>query len=77
MASREEQEGQPRRLDDLSKAELELIDEMRRGAGAFSETALSGLAKGVPGLIVGRQMQINEQARQGVLSPVELKKAEE
>ena len=72
MASREKRTGQPRRLDDLSEAELALVDEMRRGAGAFSEAALSGLAKGVPGLIVGRQMQINEQARQGVSSPVEL-----
>ena len=76
MASREEHTKHPRRLDDLSEAELALIDGMRRGAGAFSEAALSGLAKGVPGLIVQRQMQINEQARQGASSPVELEERE-
>ncbi len=76
MASREEHTEQPRRLDDLSEAELALVDEMRRDAGAFSETALTGLAKGVPGLIVRRQMQINEQARREASSPVELEERE-
>ena len=74
MTSRPEQPGEYRRLEDLSEVELAMLDERlaahkKASSRAFSETALSGMIRGVPGLLTARQIELNEQARQQGLEP--------
>jgi hypothetical protein len=57
-----------RKLEDLSETEIRELDAYLDGRAAtgglvFGEVAFRGMARGVPGLIVSRQMQKNEMQR--------------